>query len=138
MDLKQESEIVNKILDNFQRLKTENAKLKLVNEKLRKQLKGTEENLYNRVTFLKEKIEQNEKLEKENRELKDALYECETMLRECSDLQWRLEKIMPTLKKINRKREKKYKYKVTHDEIIIAGPPDSLFPPYGGFMSDEY
>jgi regulator of replication initiation timing len=77
MDLKQESEIVNKILDNFQSLKTENAKLKLANEKLRKQLKATEENLYNRVSFLNEKIEQNEKLEKENRELKDALYDCE-------------------------------------------------------------
>ena len=112
MDLKQESEIVNKILDNFQSLKTENAKLKLANEKLRKQLKGTEENLYNRVTFLKEKIEQNEKLEKENRELKDALYDCEEMLYLFKNIQYKLEDNIDRLKAINKRVKKKYgKYK---------------------------
>lgn len=112
MDLKQETEIVNKILDNFQRLKTENAKLKLANEKLKKQLKGTEENLYNRVTFLKEKIEQNEKLEKENRELKDALYDCEEMLYLFKNIQYKLEDNIDRLKAINKRVKKKYgKYK---------------------------
>lgn len=137
MNQAEETKIKNKVLDAFQELRKENLKLKLENEKLKKQLKDSEKFIHERavaeVEWHNETEKGTNKLKKDYIELKksydklyDALYECETMLRECSDLQWGLEKIMPTLKKLNRKREKKYKYKVTHDEIIIAGPPDSL------------
>ena len=133
----EETKIKNKVLDAFQELRQENLKLKLENEKLRKQLKDSENFIHERALAAVEYINENEAkrntlakeyadLKKSYDELYDALYECETMLRECSDLQWKLEKIMPTLKKLNSTREKKYKYKVTFDEVIVAGPPDSL------------
>lgn len=149
MDLEKETELKNKVLDVFQELRRENLKLKLENEKLKKQLKDSEKFIHERALAQVEYIKENEDkrktiskkyedLKKRYDELYDSLYECETILREYRELYWRLGKLMPMLKKVDKRITKKYKYKVTHGETIVAGPPDSLFPPFGGFMSDAF
>lgn len=145
MDQKEQAKIQNKILDSFQMLKTEKVKLKLENEKLKKQVKSQEQHIHELSLTQVECINEKNEAKKEYTELKKrydelwkALYECETILREYRDLYWKLGKLMPMLKKVDKRITKKYKYKVTHGETIVAGPPDSLFPPFGGFMSDAF
>lgn len=112
MNQKEQTEIINKILNNFQRLKTENAKLKLANEKLKKEIESTNIWLSNRCSLLSEKIKENKKLEKENKDLKDALYNCEEMLYLFKEVQYKIEDNIDRLKAVNKRVKKKYgKYK---------------------------
>lgn len=133
MDQKEQTKIANKILDNFQMLRHENLKLRLENEKLKKQLESFQKHINEQSNIFVEQNNATKKAKDDYKELKeryhelyDSLYECETMLREFGELCWHLEKMMPALKKFNKKIEKKYKFKVTFGETIVAGPPDSL------------
>ena len=133
MDTKEKADIINKISDNFKRLKHENLQLRLENEKLKKKIKDYEKFNHEMVLAEKERLKDLETKGADYKELKeaysklwDSLYECETMIRDYRNLKYDLEKILPVLKKINKRITKKYKFQVTHDERIVAGPPDSL------------